>query len=133
MGAWGVGSFQNDDADDWVATLVDADDLTPIDEALAAAASGADYLDLLEAAPALAAAEVVAALKGAPGPDLPEAVGEWVAARRAAGVSPALVASAQQAVTQVLADSELKELWEESDEAGAWHAAVASLQSRLAG
>jgi uncharacterized protein DUF4259 len=133
MGARGVGSFQNDDADDWVATLVEADDLTPITEALAAAASDGAYLELLEAAPALAAAEVVAALKGEPGPDLPEAVGAWVAARGMAGVSAALLASAQRVVAQVRADSELKELWEESDEAAAWRAVVGSLQARLAG
>ena len=63
MGAWGVGSFENDDAADWVAGLdeISLADLTGI---LSQAADDPAYLEGPAASVAVAAGEVVAALNG---------------------------------------------------------------------
>ena len=79
MGAWGTGSFENDDAMDWVADLEGSDDLAIVVETLSRVAdAGDDYVETPEGAAAVAAAEVVAALLGASGPTVTDEVREWV-------------------------------------------------------
>jgi hypothetical protein len=129
MGAWGHRSFENDDALDWVIEL-ESSGQAAIDRALTAVTDEAeDYMDACDCTRALAAAEVVAALRGRPATDLPDAAQAW------ASGSPApddqLVAKAMDATNRILADSELKDLWEESDGYRAWQANVEGLQSRL--
>lgn len=130
MGAWGVGTFENDDAGDWVYQLEEQEDLTLLTETLKRAAEPSGYLESPACAEALAAAEVVAALGGRAAPDLPEEVRDWVAAHRRK-VSPELRDLAVRALDQVAADSELKELWEETDELQAWSDRVVELRGRL--
>lgn len=76
MGAWGVGSFENDDAGDWVWELEEAGDGSFLVDTLQPVADAAadKYVEVGEAACALAAAEVVAAALGQPGDDLPASV-----------------------------------------------------------
>lgn len=78
MGAWGVGTFENDDASDWVYQLEEAGDLDLVEVTLQAAADPEAYLEAPTCCMALAAAEVVAALAGQPAPDLPEEIRTWV-------------------------------------------------------
>jgi uncharacterized protein DUF4259 len=132
MGAWGVGSFENDDALGWVDELVEAADLSPVEEAVATVDEiGEGYLEAPEASVAIAAAEVVAAVRGFPGPDLPDAVRAWISEQGPLEVSAGLADSARRAVARVRAHSELQELWDESDDAEAWSEAVASVRARL--
>ena len=131
MGAWGVGTFENDDAGDWVYQLEEANDLDFLRDTLQAAADPDGYLEAPTCSMALAAAEVVAALAGRPAPDLPEEVRTWVEAHRLT-VLPDLRALSVQAVDQVAAGSELQELWAESEESGAWVDQLRELRSRLA-
>lgn len=126
MGAWGPGSFDNDDALDWLDDLVDG-----ASDAIRAAleATDAEYLEAPDASSALAAAEVVAAAAGRPAADLPGEVSEWLeehGTRQAAALAPL----ARRAVERVRRDSELKELWEEGDPSE-WLAAVDGLLERL--
>lgn len=132
MGAWGVGSFENDDALDWAADLVESDDSDVIAEAFAPllADEGA-YLEASECSIGLAAAEVVAALTARPSGDLPDEVKEWAGARLGTA-SPDLVSNARQVLAAITMGSELKELWEESDDYAAWKECVADLSRRLA-
>lgn len=131
MGAWGSDSFSNDDALDWVAEL-EAEGLPAAGAAFATVGElAADYLEAPLCSAALAAAEVVAALRGQPAPGLPEDVGAWVASHPSEP-SGDLVAAARRAVDAIAARSELRELWDESPEAESWHAAVADLRARLA-
>ena len=130
MGAWGVSTFENDDASDWVYRLEEAEDLALLEQTLRAAAEPAGYLESTTCSEALAAAEVVAALSGRPAPDLPEEVHTWVKAHRQK-VNPKLRDLALHAVDQVAGDSELKELWQESDEMAAWADRVQELRGRL--
>jgi hypothetical protein len=129
MGAWGTGSFENDDASDWVYTLTADKTLAPATSALALAA-GMSYLEAPAACEALAAAEVLAAYQGKPSSALPPEVAEWLMATKPA-IGPNDLALARTVVQRVLTDSELQELWEDSDEFDSWKAGVEQLATRL--
>jgi hypothetical protein len=138
MGAWGWGSFENDEALDWVIDLEQSQDLSVIAGALDAILdSDDDYLDATDCSMALAAAETVAALAGRPEPSLPEEVARWVQDRQTGStqegplVDESLTAKAQQAIEAILSESELLELWEETDEFDRWQATVTDLLERL--
>ncbi|HZO68022.1 MAG TPA: DUF4259 domain-containing protein [Kribbellaceae bacterium] len=133
MGAWGVGVFENDDANDWVYELEQSSDLGVVLQALTdIAVTDEDGPESMESAAALAAAEVVAALRGQPGDGLPDDVAKWVAGL-GEPASPELVGSARAAVRQVLAASELKDQWDESgtEQGEEWELQVEDLLSRL--
>ncbi len=133
MGTWGTGSFENDMALDWLYDF-EANDFRLIDRTLAGAAhlTDADELDVVEASEVLAAAECVAAAGGYPAAEIPEELQAWLDANHPITLKPDYVVMARQAVARVKARSELQELWDETDEAEAWHTAVADLQQRLA-
>ena len=129
MGAWGHNTFDNDDALDWVGDLEDSG-RGAIDDALRAVTDDAeDYIESPDCCNALAAAETVAAMKGNPSPDLPEEVAGWVQDQDAPADD--LVAKAKQAVDVVAKESELKELWQESNSYEQWQASIKELKSRL--
>jgi Domain of unknown function (DUF4259) len=131
MGAWGAKSFDNDDALDWIAELEEASDTAPIKEALEAVIeSEGEYLEAPECSTALAAAEVIAALKGAPGPDLSDEVNDWVGNHKQK-VSSSLIELALKAINRIKTDSELKGLWDDTGDATEWYQAVGDLEMRL--
>lgn len=134
MGAWSVDAFGNDDAADWAYELEGADDLGPIKEAFASVLEvGNEYLEAYEATVALAAAEALARLMGHPGEKnaYTEAVDNWVA-RATAKPTADLIDKAQVVISRILANnSELHELWKDSDEYDAWLVSVGDLRSRL--
>jgi hypothetical protein len=129
MGAWGAGSFDNDDAHDWLGDLEEAEDAELLRETLGTVADLADddYAEGPECSAAIAAAEVVAAGRGNPARKLPDEVGRWL---RSHPLDDADRDLAVRAVARVRRASELKELWDEGD-AAAWHAIIADLDSRL--
>jgi hypothetical protein len=128
MGAWGAGTFDNDDALDWLDDLVDG-----ASDAIRGAleATEAESIEAPDASSALAAAEVVAAALGNPAADLPGEVSDWLEANGAKSAA-ALAPLARQAVERIRANSELKDLWEETDPSE-WTAAVDDLHKRLEG
>jgi hypothetical protein len=135
MGTWGTDHFANDDAMDWIADLESVLDLSVLRGAFELAPAGATNVEAPNGSVALAAAEVVAALRGRPHPDLPSEVRAWVAGYGAFD-DASLVATAQAAVALVGYDeqrSELNQLWAEAgaDDQAAWLQAVADLQTRL--
>jgi hypothetical protein len=134
MGAWSVSSFGNDDAADWAYELEAAEDLSPVEAALDRVLStGPDYLEAPDAAVALAAIEVLARLRGKWGERdaYSEPVDKWVECAKVP-VSADLVAKAQRVIERIVADdSEIKELWRESDEFNNWLQSVQDLQARL--
>ena len=130
MGAWGVKTFENDDALDWVSELEQAEDHSLIEETLKVVTErGDEYLEAPEACMALAAAEVVAALNKASSPDLPEEVKQWISQHRLGNLR--LTPLALKAVQRIKTNSELKELWDESDSAAEWQEVIRSLETRL--
>jgi hypothetical protein len=131
MGAWGTGTFENDDASDWLFALEGTTDHALLESALRAAATPQGYLEAPTCCEALAAAEVVASLRGWPSSALPPEVSQWVSAHRGAP-APALTALATQAIDRIERDSELRDLWADSDENSDWLRAIAELRRRLA-
>ncbi len=131
MGAWGMGSFENYDAADWVAGL---DEIAPADltQILAHAADDPAYLDAPEASIAVAASEVVAALHGSAAAGAPAKVVEW-AKKHPQAFTPELNAVALRALDRVRRNSELKDLWMEADGLNDWIAVIQELQARLGG
>lgn len=132
MGAWGSGSFENDDASDWIADFCDGPDEGLISDALSTAAEteAGEYLEAPDCGVGLAAAEVVAALKGSPGPDMPDDAKECVTKLKIKA-GPGMVSLALRAVERIKTDSELKELWDESENPAEWYEAVSNLEARL--
>lgn len=129
-GTSGPGSFDNDDALDWIAECVAAKDAQAVTAALKAAL-GKGPLEAPSAAAAVAAAEVVAAARGKPAKGLPPELREWVE-RQAKPALTNLAPMALQALGRVKDPkiSELRQLWAES-QANPWLAAIADLERRL--
>ncbi len=132
-GAWDTGSFDNDDALDWVWELSESSDLSVVEQALNAAANSSGYLEAPTASMAIAAAEVVAALRGNPRSELPPEVTDWIQTHPVV-VSDDLLKITRRAIENIkeVESSELAQLWSDSDElARAWHADLADLVQRL--
>jgi Domain of unknown function (DUF4259) len=131
MGAWDLGSFDNDDASDWLCELEGSSDTSLISTALHRVTEiGDGYLESPDCCNALAAAEIVAALRGHPMTKLPDIGKEWVAAHRNLD-SAQLVSVALAALDRIRANSELKELWDEVSETPKWLVTVDDLKARL--
>jgi hypothetical protein len=134
MGAWSHESFGNDDACDFAAELAESEDLSAIEGALDAVLKvGDEYLEAPEASQAIAAAEAVSRLQGNWGErdSYSEAIDSWVEKVKLKP-NQALLQKTHQALDRILTEpSELKELWEESEEAGEWIAAVKALKVRV--
>jgi len=139
MAGWGTGSFENEDAQDFLGQLksLGIDDLKRI---LARAADQEGYLEAPESSIAVAAAEVVAAQvdsakvvaekKEASSPAAPREIADWTN-RNQTAVPPDLVDLARRAVERVRTNSELKDLWLEAEGLNEWSAALRDLQQRL--
>jgi len=137
MGAWGTDSFSNDEALDFLNDLVEADDDTPLFEALAtvAEADSADYLGVTVSGAAIAAAEVIAALAGAPPSNTPEELKSWINLQPQDVANELIDAHSEYAnaiVERVKTSSELAELWARSEYYDAWHEEIDDLRWRLA-
>ncbi len=134
MGTWDMSSYGNDTACDWAYGLEDVNDLSYVESTLDAvlAVGPSGYVDADAGARAVAAAEVIARLKGNWGDENSYTVttDTWVRSHRI--VPPAaLVAKAVAALTRIVsAPSELLELWEEGEDGGGWVDAVAELKQR---
>src|SRR5215470_7757092 len=99
MGAWGTGIFDNDTACDWAYKLEKVNNLSVIESALDEVLNvGEEYLDSHEAQEALAAAEVIARLKGTPGIGCgyTETVDKWVEKNRLTPRRPSLKKRSKQ-------------------------------------
>ena len=129
-GAWGAGSFENDDALDWVSSCTARADATCISNALQAART-APYIEASEAAAAVAAAEVVAAVLDSNQAALPPELSAWLKEQNHSEIR-ALAPVASSVLTRV-ADSKVSELaalWSE-DAKSSWSVRVKALAGRL--
>jgi hypothetical protein len=134
MGAWGYLPFDDDATNDWAYGLDDVADLSLVEAAFdEIEAIGADYLETDIASHALGACEVLARLLGHPAYTnaYTEKVDQWVA-RHKLTPSPALLKRASAAIDRILgSDSELRQLWEESDDGDSWRRAIEELRVRV--
>ena len=137
MGAWGPGSFENDTAMDWAATVQSVDDVRKPFERLKAetdAHAGEPELvvDSDFACELIAAAETVAMLLGRRVPDFPADLAQRLAG--AGEPDSLLFHQARNAVLHAMRNSELAELWEEAtpdSETNEWLAEMTRLIDRL--
>lgn len=129
MAGWGTGSFENEEAQNWLKNLktLGLDDLSEIFRAV----DPAGYLEAPAASIVIAAAEVIAARKGAPPQPVPREIEEWL--RQAPTALSALSELACHAVHCVRLNSELKDLWLEADGLNEWSTGLRDLEQRLAG
>jgi hypothetical protein len=137
MGAWGSGTFEDDDALDWLGELMEtgkkrASTLVVKAMRKASTAKPQTYLELPDCSAAVVAAELVAAVHGQPAQDLPEEAVEWLESG-ALPSEPGLVELALQAVATVRAQGEAYELWKEAGEEPLreWQARLDALAERL--
>ena len=136
MGTWSHEPFGNDSAADWAYALDGRKDFSLVAQAIQNVLdNGADYLGADVAVEAVAAAEVLAKAlgRGTQTDTYTEKVDQWLKTITAAPSSD-LLAKARKALARILEpDSELWELWEESDDFESWESSVKALQSALTG
>ena len=133
MGAWGFGSFENDDACDFLADATESGDLSLIRDVLDNVLTSTEYVEAPDASQAIAAAEIVAAALGRPtlAAQREEELSSWIARIRPT-IDTELAGQARDALTRILApNSELRELWEEAEEFSEWQSAVSELGQQL--
>jgi hypothetical protein len=131
MGSWGVASFENDAAGEWFLIVEEAPDpgavmAAAIDDVL----SAPEYLEVDLCCEGVAAAELCACCAGQPGGRLPDRVQDWVDSNPH-GPHGDEIAMAVQAISRVREESELRELWDESEDCSRWLAEVDDLLLRL--
>ena len=145
MSIWGPGPFENDDGADWFADLQDEPTLKTIRAALEEIADPQHigFVEVIDGAAAVGAAEVLAELLGSPGDDpvfddeVEEMEEELKAdlAKADKRELKKLIKQAIDALEVVLTDSEnseLRQMWEEQDDGmPEWIEAMTSLQERL--
>lgn len=134
MGTWSHESFGNDTANDWAYELEDATDFSVIETALQVALDeGDEYLDADLAMEAIAAVEVIAKRlgKGTQSDVYTEKVDQWLETI-SEQPSDDLLSLVKRVLERIVADdSELKELWLESDEYELWLGNIQQLKDAL--
>jgi len=131
MGAWGTKSFENDDALDWVYELEKCNDPKIFWDAVESVIHE-EYVDSDIATEALAALEVTAAMKGKNTGELPEEVEKWLSENKEIQLPDNFYTRAEEALNKIMgSESELKELWEESDSYKDWLDNMQDLISRI--
>lgn len=130
-GAWGEGSFENDDALDWTSECAHSSGAKMVHATLNSAVK-AKYLEAPEASAAVAAAEVIAAAKGKPSAKLPKELEAWLG-RQSKTALANLAPLARQVLKKVLdpKSSELRQLWSEGKK-NHWESSITELEARLA-
>jgi hypothetical protein len=128
MPGWGTGSFENEEAQNFLAKLnsLGIEDLSPI---LARAAEH-DYLDAPASTVVVVVAEIVAAARGNPPQTLPSQIAEWIA-KIEGSPSPQMSDLARRSVDRIRTNSELKDLWLEAEGLNEWSAVLRDLEERL--
>jgi hypothetical protein len=131
MGALGYGSFENDDAADWVHEF-ESSGVAAATLALEHVSNIAEdeYLEAPEASPAIAAAEIVAAARDGDLSKLSENARIAFFRHREFLIGSQLLEPACRAVERILRQSELKELWEEEGEIWSGEMNILSLRLR---
>jgi hypothetical protein len=92
--------------------------------------AAADYLEAPDCCIAIAAAEIVAAQQGAPNASLNDEAKTCLASLESKA-DGGLVSLALKALERIKTNSELKELWDESENPAEWYQAMGNLESRL--
>ncbi|MBS1604477.1 MAG: DUF4259 domain-containing protein [Bacteroidetes bacterium] len=132
MGAWEMTNFGNDTAMDWMFDFEKDPTLTLLEETIDSVFED-DYLDSDIASEALAALEIVAAVRGRRASDLPEDVTTDQLAAIAGKITPSFIDDCRKALDRIVdpEDNELYELWEEAGHGEDWLNIENDLRERL--
>lgn len=128
MPGWGTGSFENEEAQNFLAKLnsLGIDDLSPI----LARAADHNYADASQSTVAIVVAEIVATARGNPPHAVPNQITEWIA-KIEGSPSSQMSDLARRAVEKVRSNSELKDLWLEAEGLNEWSVVLRDLEERL--
>ena len=129
MATWGYYNFDNDPAADFSVKFRATHSLALLSEALSATDSTVP-LEVNVAQEALAAAEIVAALLGKPGRDLPADLLP-LTVQLTSDEASNYKRLAQECVQAVIKQSVVQAHWEQSDNAADWHELQKELLERL--
>lgn len=129
-GAWGTGSFENDEAMDWIQGDLVRQGVPAVSAVLRAVTKAQGVPEASRCSEAIAACELLAAGLGKPAADLPK---EAVQAAKAIPKPPeaALLREARQTLDAILKRSELKESWSATPDFEAWKKKIEALKARL--
>jgi hypothetical protein len=133
MGAWGHLNFENDTALDFVWELEEKG-IERIKIAIEAVNSREEdaFLDSDLCSEALAAIEFIAAAKGRAPEDFPEDGSAWLQANKAGILeNHYLIAKSKLAIDRIQHNSELKDLWEETEDLEEWTKVLEGLNARI--
>jgi hypothetical protein len=126
MATWGTKIFEDDTATDWLAELIDAEDVSEFLLANITLTLG-DEPGYDTGVICLAACEVIIALIDEPRKGLPEELKDWLAENECDDITD-LPEKAQESLNIVLADSsELMETWKEQEDYDEWREGVDEL------
>jgi len=131
MGTWGTNNFENDTAADWIIGFEENPTAVFLLETIQHVFNE-DYLDTDISCEALAAIEVIAAVKKHPAVDFSELPTVDIDLLTPYIDQP-LLNAAQKAIERITseADNEIYELWKDSNNLGEWLAVQESLSQRL--
>ena len=130
MSAWDTTAFGNDPAADWAIDLLEAKEPVAFLRRTFLLAKDGRYLDNEDGSQIVAAAAVVAAARGHVPQGLPENVADWLKGKETTfqPLAPTALAALRRVTGE---ESELKDLWQESDDFAAWKADVAAISGSL--
>jgi hypothetical protein len=130
MGTWGIGSFDNDGAVDWIMDFAEEQSLAKLHSAFRMVSDENGTIESIDAEEAIVAAEVCAALRGNVSIDFPDE--ELVEITREPLLIPnELITTSIKCINSILSKSELKELWEETADFDNWNEDMKELRDRL--
>jgi hypothetical protein len=129
-GSWGVGSFENDGALDWINELIFLDSISALSETLERPL-GQSYIDLDTCSYAIAAAEVVSSIGNGNLATLPEEIKDWLK-QKERKLDEGIKNKALKAIDTCsdVSKSELAQLWYESSYED-WKSSINELRNRL--
>lgn len=130
MGAWGLDSFENDQAQDWLYDLLQTDDLSLLEECLNIQNLN-DGLDECIGTDLIAACEIISALLKKPAKNLPDDARTWVENHNALDVSHLKEKSINCLKAVTLDDSGLNQLWQETESYNDWLEKVEAIKDRI--
>lgn len=126
MGAWNEQNFGNDNALDWLFELENSKGLSVLMAPINNVLSNNDYLEAPLCSEALAASEIIAAKQTQDHSTLPEEAKSWLNKKQGflfaklPKIEQQHAIDASSAVSMVINDSELKELWKETEGYSKW-------------
>ena len=136
MGAWSEGNFGNDDAGDWIYVLEKSKGTDTLLKPIKAIIANDDYIESPDCSEALAASEVIAASLTKDNSIIPEEALNWLNKKPGLfGKKPQIekeyAALAKQSVQKILKSSELRDLWEETEDFSKWQEVQLNLINKL--